>query len=192
MTGHARAMTKNELRIESKSAREAFVSKLTVANRLIAEGDMARRVVAATGEARVVSVYLPIGSEADTQLLIEQLATRGLALALPHVRGPREPMRFLGWLPGEPLVRGPMGLQQPEETAPEVEPDVIVTPLLAFDDRLHRLGYGAGHYDRIFARYPRAYRVGLAWHDQRVAELPTEPWDVPLHAVATEREWIIV
>ena len=70
-------------------------------------------------------------------------------------------------------------------------PDIILTPMLAFDGRLNRLGQGAGYYDRVFARYPDAWRVGIAWSMQQVSALTAESWDVPLHAVATERGWIV-
>ena len=95
-----------------------------------------------------------------------------------------------GGSPGDPLVRGPMGLQQPDDSAPEVAPDVIVTPLLAFDDRLHRLGYGAGHYDRAIERLiakgiaPRL--IGMGFDCQRVDHVPDEPHDMPLEAIITE------
>jgi 5-formyltetrahydrofolate cyclo-ligase len=71
-----------------------------------------------------------------------------------------------------------------------VAPDLILTPLVAFDRSLARLGQGAGHYDRAFARYPLARRIGVAFSVQEVERLPTDAWDVPLHAIVTEREWI--
>jgi 5-formyltetrahydrofolate cyclo-ligase len=55
---------------------------------------------------------------------------------------------------------------------------------------MRRLGQGAGFYDRAFARLPAARRIGLAWSAQEADALPADPWDVPLHAVATEKEWI--
>jgi 5-formyltetrahydrofolate cyclo-ligase len=70
-----------------------------------------------------------------------------------------------------------------------VRPDIILTPLLGFDHLLHRLGQGAGHYDRAFAALPGARRIGVAWSVQHVDPLPTDPWDVPLHAVITEQGW---
>ena len=95
------------------------------------------------------------------------------------------PIRFLQWEPGDPLVAGPFGLSQPDGRE-EVAPDTILTPLIGFDARLNRLGQGAAHYDRAFARYPDAWRVGVAWSVQQVPAVPTDIWDVPLHAVITE------
>ncbi len=113
------------------------------------------------------------------------MAERGCRLALPHVTDRATPIRFLLWNPGDPLVPGPFGLSQPENPH-EVAHDVILTPLIGFDARLNRLGQGAAHYDRAFARYPDAWRVGVAWSVQQVPAIPTDIWDVPLHAVITE------
>lgn len=151
---------------------------------------LADRVEGQLDGAGVVAAYLPIGSEIDTLPLIERLGRRGLALALPHVTGPRGMMRFLAWQPGDPLPTGPMGLRQPAASASEVVPDTILVPLLAFDAALNRLGYGAGHYDRALAALPLVRRIGLAWRVQRIESIPIETWDVPLHAVATEHDWI--
>ena len=74
----------------------------------------------------------------------------------------------------------------------ELTPDIVLTPLVGFDRRGTRLGQGAGHYDRAFAAHPAAWRVGIAWSVQEVDALPADAWDVPLHAIATEREWIVV
>ena len=82
-----------------------------------------------------------------------------------------------------------LGLSQPSALATELRPDIILTPMLAFDAKLDRLGQGAGYYDGAFARFPDAWRVGVAWSVQRVEDLPVDPWDMPLHAVVTEQGW---
>lgn len=163
---------------------------MSTAERCAAAIMLAERVMGELGAARTVAVYLPIGSEIDTLPLIDRLVSRGLRIALPHVKGRRDTMRFLSWVPGDSLPEGPMGLRQPEVDAPEVSPDLILTPLLAFDATLNRLGYGAGHYDRAFAANMAARRIGIAWDSQRVDALPVDSWDVPLHAVATEGSWL--
>src|SRR5687767_13746260 len=88
----------------------------------------------------------------------------------------------------------------PEPTGRRCAPqqlDLVLLPLVAFDRRGARLGMGGGFYDRTFAflrvagrRKPRL--VGLAHHFQEVAQLPREPWDVPLAAIVTERGWVSV
>jgi len=133
-----------------------------------------------------VATYCPVGSEADPTQLAAAAAALGCALALPFVVDRASPIRFLGWRLGEPLVEGPFSLRQPDPASPEVAPDVILTPLVGFDRRLNRLGQGAGHYDRAFARYENAWRVGVAWAVQEVPAIPADIWDVPLHAIITE------
>lgn len=135
----------------------------------------------------IVATYVAIGSEADPTQLAAAAAAAGCALALPFVIGRAEPIRFLAWQMGEPLVDGPFGLRQPHADSLEVAPDVILTPLVGFDARLNRLGQGAAHYDRAFARYPDATRIGVAWSVQEVPAIPSDIWDVPLHAVITEK-----
>ncbi len=138
----------------------------------------------------IVASYRPLGSEADPAPLADAARAAGCTLALPHVTKRAAPLRFLSWDPSHPLERGAFGLLQPVADAPEVSPDIILTPLVGFDDAGNRLGQGAGHYDRALAANPDAWRVGIAWSVQRVAALPADPWDMPLHAIATESDWI--
>lgn len=133
-----------------------------------------------------IASYCAVGSEADPSQLAAAAAAAGCRLALPFVVDRATPIRFLAWQLGEPLVEGPFNLRQPDPASPEVAPDLILTPLLGFDRRLNRLGQGAGHYDRAFARYEGAWRVGVAWSVQEVPAIPADIWDVPLHAIITE------
>lgn len=137
-----------------------------------------------------VASYVPLGSEADPSLIARAAVERGCAIVLPHVTVRSEPMRFLAWDSEEDLIRGPHGLHQPHHEAAALAPDIVLTPLLAFDSQLNRLGQGAGYYDQAFERFPDAARIGIAWSVQHVESLPADPWDVPLHAILTEQEWI--
>ncbi len=137
----------------------------------------------------VVASYVPIGSEADPAPIEAAVRSAGCTLALPHVVSRVAPLRFL--LSDGSLEAGPYALRQPRADAAEVRPDVILTPLLGFDRAGNRLGQGAGHYDRAFAAHPAAWRIGIAWSVQEVDALTPDPWDVPLHAIVTESEWIV-
>ena len=137
-----------------------------------------------------VASYVPQRGEADPSPLARAAVEAGCAIVLPHVTDRATPLRFLAWDTEAALVSGPFGLHQPAESADERRPDIILTPLVAFDAALNRLGQGAGHYDRAFAAFPDAWRVGVAWSMQAVETLPADPWDMPLHAIATERGWI--
>lgn len=182
-------LTKSEFRRELKIRRDRFVSQ-RLAVMIKADLEALSRRVAPRISAPVAAAYIPIGSEIGTHPLIQMLASAGHVIALPYVKGREDPLRFLSWKPGAPLVAGPLGVMQPCTDSPEVSPGVILTPLLGFDNMLNRIGYGAGHYDRAFLAHPRALRIGLAWSIQRCDHIPVDAWDVPLHAVATEQTWI--
>ena len=97
------------------------------------------------------------------------------------------------WQAGAPLDRGQWGIREPTAEAAEVEPDILLVPLLAFDRAGHRIGYGAGYYDLTIARL-RARKalvaVGVAFAIQEVAAIPATPRDARLDLVLTEREMI--
>jgi 5-formyltetrahydrofolate cyclo-ligase len=138
----------------------------------------------------VIASYHAVGSETDPGPLAQAALVRGCELALPHVTSRDGAMRFLAWHPDHVLHAGPFGLSQPHHDREEAIPDIILAPLIGFDHQLHRLGQGAGHYDRAFAALPHTRRIGVAWSVQHVDPLPTDPWDVPLHAVITEQGWL--
>ncbi|NNM76562.1 5-formyltetrahydrofolate cyclo-ligase [Sphingomonas sp. ID1715] len=182
---------KPRLRAELRARRDAFVAGLDAGGRAFAFRRAPTPLQALFASARVVAGYVAVGSEADPTALLEQAHAQGATVALAYVERRSVPMRFLAWRPGDPLVTGYFGLAQPDPShATEVEPDLFLAPLLGFDRRLHRLGQGAAFYDRAFARFPDAIRVGMGWSVQELPAVPDDPWDMPLHAVLTEREWI--
>lgn len=182
---------KAQLRADLRARRDAMFDALDPAGRMFAFRTPPTPLRMLIDGATCVALYVAVGSEADPAGLLAYAAKAGKTVALPHVERRSVPMRFLAWEAGAPLIKGQLGLMQPDRTtAPEVEPDLFLAPLLGFDRRLHRIGQGAAHYDRAFARYPDALRVGIAWSVQEVDFVPDDPWDVPLHAVLTEKEWI--
>lgn len=136
--------------------------------------------------AALVAVYRAIGSELDPEPLAGALMTAGRSLCLPVALERDAAMIFRRWSPGEPLEMDAAGCPAPLPLAEVVDPDLIITPLLAFDDFGGRLGQGGGYYDRTFAARPGAIRIGFAFSGQRVARLPMERHDVALHGVLTE------
>ncbi len=136
-----------------------------------------------------VASYVPVGGEADPHHLARAAVDAGCRIALPHVTSREAEMRFLAWDTEAALTAGPFGLSQPELAAAELVPDIILTPLVGFDAVRNRLGQGAGHYDRAFARFPNALRIGIAFGVQKTDSLSPDPWDVPLHAIVTEEGW---
>ncbi|MCA8933841.1 MAG: 5-formyltetrahydrofolate cyclo-ligase [Rhodospirillaceae bacterium] len=137
----------------------------------------------------VVSAYAAMRDEIDPLPLLAELAGRGCRIALPVVTGAGQPLVFRAWAPGAPLVPAPFGTRVPPETAEVLVPDVVLVPMLAFDRRGYRLGYGGGFYDRTLTGLREANEfllaLGLAYAEQEVPRLPTEDHDAPLDAIVT-------
>jgi 5-formyltetrahydrofolate cyclo-ligase len=174
---------KTALRIDLAARREAAAR---------ADPDAAARLAAmfpedlVPGRLEHVAGYIRFRSEIDPAPLMARLAARGCMLSLPRTPDTAtETLRFHSWQPGKPLRKSRFGVMEPLHTAHEVSPALILVPLLGFDARLHRLGYGKGHYDRVLAARGTARAVGLAYAAQEVDLLPTEPHDIALDAVVT-------
>jgi len=139
----------------------------------------------------LVAGYCARGSELDPLPLLKALHDGGHKLALPAATAKNEPLVFRAWKPGDPLVPDAVGASAPFAGAPEVAPDVLLVPLLAFDGRGRRLGTGAGFYDRTLARLrainPDLLALGVAFAAQQEHDLPAEPHDADLDAILTER-----
>ena len=144
----------------------------------------------------IVAGYVKTQSEADPSLILETLRARGHVIALPVVEvGKREPLTFRTFDPNKKLVSGPFGIPVPALSEAAVEPDLIIVPLVAFDRAGHRLGYGAGYYDRTIEALRKTkavLTVGLAYAVQEVDRVPAEDHDQRLDWIVTEKEAIRV
>jgi 5-formyltetrahydrofolate cyclo-ligase len=124
---------------------------------------------------------------------MKRLAEAGAQLALPLVAGRGKPLIMRSWRWGEPLAAGVWGIREPMPDTPEVEPDILLVPLLAFDRSGHRVGYGAGYYDLTLARLRAKKTVtaaGLAFAAQEVSHVPRAVFDARLDLVLTEKETV--
>jgi len=147
--------------------------------------------------ARRIAFYLAADGELDPLPLAHHATALGKRCYLPvlHPQGHRR-LWFAPWRPGEPLRPNRYGIPEPlwERSGPVHLRvlDLVLLPLVAFDDRCNRMGMGAGFYDRTFAwklRRPRwdgPRLVGYAYEMQQVAALDARAWDVPLDMVVTE------
>ncbi len=136
--------------------------------------------------AGLLAAYFPVRSEFDCLPLIRRLADDHWELALPVISG-SEPLQFRRWTPGDPMCVGPFGILEPTGGSP-ISPRVLLVPLLAFDRRCYRLGYGGGHYDRTLASLRHEASVvgiGLAFDEQEVEEVPVCPYDERLDWIVT-------
>jgi 5-formyltetrahydrofolate cyclo-ligase len=170
--------------------RDAMLPELRKA---AAEAIAARPFPLAVAPGMIVSGFMPIRSEINPLPLMQALARAGARLALPVVAGRGEPLIMRAWEWGEPLAAGQWGIREPKPEAPEVAPDVLLVPMLAFDRSGYRIGYGAGYYDMTIAKF-RAMKgvlaIGVAFAAQEVAAVPTTPRDARLDLVLTEHEVI--
>ena len=135
---------------------------------------------------KVLSGYMPMRTEIDP---LPAMAAHQGPVGVPVIIGKGLPLRFREWTPGCRMVEGTFKAMIPEEGA-WVEPQVLIVPLLAFDARGYRLGYGGGFYDRTLEglRAPGpVLAVGFAFAAQEVPEVPIEPTDQRLDAVITEQ-----
>ncbi len=141
------------------------------------------------GPGAIVSGYCPFRTEIDVMPLLKRLDREGIELALPVVVRDDQPLLFRCWRAGDALESGRLNIPVPPIDAPELEPDVLLVPLLAFDSRGYRLGYGGGFYDRTLERL-RARRsitaVGVAYAGQKVGTVVRGIEDQPVDWVLTE------
>jgi 5-formyltetrahydrofolate cyclo-ligase len=143
---------------------------------------------------RAVSAFHTFRDEPDTLELLRTLAAEGFATALPVVVGRGSPLTFRVWRPGDPVRSGAMSIAEPLDEAPAVEPDLLFVPLACFDRRGHRIGYGAGYYDRTLAALRAikpVHAVGVAYGVCEVAAVPYEAHDQTLDAIVTDQETIL-
>lgn len=138
-----------------------------------------------------VSGYMPIRSEIDPLPAMAEAAAHG-PVGIPVITAAGQPLMFARWEPDMALVAGPFGARIPAD--PQFfEPEIVIVPLVAFDARGARLGYGGGFYDRTLAqlRTRRAtLAVGFAYTAQEAERLPVEPTDQMLDVIVTEVEVI--
>lgn len=158
--------------------------------------------------ARNIALYLAADGEIDTTPLMAAAWQAGKTVYLPVIRPPAGRagraaalaaghLIFRRYQPSEPLTPGLLGVPEPcRDTSPIIpinRLDLLIMPLVGFDPAGHRLGMGGGFYDRTLAgrgRMRSPQRIGLAHDCQKVAQLPADPWDIPLDACVTNREII--
>jgi 5-formyltetrahydrofolate cyclo-ligase len=136
-----------------------------------------------------ISFYMPMRAEIDPRPAMVRAVMRGPVLLPVTQRG--RPLLFRQWQPGTTMVRDGYGVEHPDEAQQEGTPEILVVPLLAFDQDGHRLGYGGGYYDRTLAvlrsRGP-VTAIGFAFAAQEVPRLPASARDEPLDGIVTESE----
>jgi 5-formyltetrahydrofolate cyclo-ligase len=182
--------SKAELRAGALARRDALPPATRAA---AAEAIAARLFPLRIERGMTVSGFSPMKSEINPVPLMRKLADAGARLALPAIAGRGKPLIMRAWSFGEPLASGQWGIREPTVEAPEVAPDVLIVPLAAFDRTGHRIGYGAGYYDKTINAL-RARKtvtaIGIAFAAQEIPRVPATEHDARLDLVLTENETI--
>ncbi len=138
-----------------------------------------------------VGGFWPIRNEIDPRPALRLLSERGFLLGLPIMTP--DGLIFRSYRPDDALEVRKFGVSEPFDDKPEVNPATLLVPLAVFDRRCHRIGYGAGYYDRTISRLEKLGRlltIGIAFSIQEIDQVPDEPHDRALDMIVTEREII--
>jgi len=175
---------KQQLRDEMRARR-----KSVYAERVAAVAALAKNFFEFAADVNGLNVagYWAVGSEISLEPILNRLCAQGIVCALPVVVERAAPLQFRRWQPGQKLGLGPLGTRQPSDDAELVTPQLVLTPLLAFDKTGHRLGQGGGFYDRTLDQID-VTAVGMAFAAQQVDHVPHGPSDMQLDVVITEQE----
>ena len=134
----------------------------------------------------MVGIYWPFKGEFDPRFAMRQWRLAGARAALPVVLQRNAPLEFREWWPGVRTTRGVYDLPVPQGTA-LLRPDVLLIPLVGFDARAYRLGYGGGYYDRtLAAMQPQPLKIGVGFELSRMASIDPQPHDIALDFIVTE------
>jgi 5-formyltetrahydrofolate cyclo-ligase len=144
------------------------------------------RTVLADRSPAVISFYWPFRGEFDPRNLIRDLLEQGWQATLPVVVQKKAPLEFRLWTPGAPMVDGIWNIPVPRDGA-VAAPQLVLAPVVGFDDGCYRLGYGGGYYDRTLVTIsPRAFAVGIGFEFQHLPTIHPQTFDQRLDTIVTE------
>jgi 5-formyltetrahydrofolate cyclo-ligase len=182
---------------EIRAWRKAERARL-IAERMALRGEARTRHNAAIAKAlgrlltpdMTIGFYWPIRGEYDARKLVAALLDQGARAALPVVVQKGAPLVFRDWHPGTPMANGFWDIPIPAEGEPVI-PTTLLVPLVGFDERGYRLGYGGGYYDRTLARLPaKPLAIGVGYELAHLETIYPQPHDIPMRAIVTEgRLW---
>jgi 5-formyltetrahydrofolate cyclo-ligase len=177
-------------RAEALAARRRYARSLAPELRAELEAKLAQIVTPHLITAKVVAGYHPLKDEISPYAVLERLGA-GQRAVLPWFLD--RDSRMI-WREAPAVEPSPWGVLQPAADAAPLAPDTVLVPLVLADRSGTRIGHGKGHYDRALSHLResgRVFTIGLAWEPQVIEEaLQPDPWDVPLDAIATPKEWI--
>jgi 5-formyltetrahydrofolate cyclo-ligase len=133
-----------------------------------------------------LGVYWPFQAEFDARALIDWVIAQGFAVALPAVVDKKGPLEYRAWRPGEALTDGVWNIPIPQ-VRHVVVPQAVLAPLVGFDRRCYRLGYGGGYFDRTLAALsPRPLAIGVGFEMSQIETIFPQSFDIPMDVIVTE------
>ena len=139
---------------------------------------------------KIIGAYYPFNYEIDILKILKRLEQKNFTISLPKIKKNNQ-MNFYEWSSNEPLSINIFGIPEPLSNK-KIYPDILLVPLVAFDNRLNRLGYGGGFYDRYLSRIKNTKKIltiGVGFSFQKIEKLPTNKYDMKLDYVITERNF---
>ena len=137
-----------------------------------------------------IAGYYPSDNEVNVLKFLEESSQQKFKIALPLVKS-KKTMCFKIWNLKEPLYVSKFGILEPNKFNKEIIPDLVLLPLVAFDDNLNRIGYGKGYYDRILPKISKVKKniicLGVAYSFQKCPRIPTNKYDFKLDYIFTEQ-----
>ena len=140
----------------------------------------------------VIAGYYPSNFEVNILSFLEEASKKKYKIALPAIKSSTK-MHFKQWIYNEPLYLNKFGMLEPKQSKKNILPSLIVVPLVAYDNKLNRIGYGKGYYDRILNKISKTKNiitVGIAYSFQECRKIPTNDYDFKLNYILTERSII--
>jgi len=180
-----RKLERERLRAERMLLRQE--QRSTIAEALIAELDRYLEDALGDPEGRIISGYWPIKGEPDLRPWLASMIERGATVALPVVVVPSSPLVFRLWTPETKMERGNWNIPVPPADSQELVPEIALAPLVGWDSRGYRLGYGGGYFDRTLASLsPRPHVIGVGLQSAHIGTIYPQPHDIRMSAIVTE------
>ena len=139
---------------------------------------------------KIIGGYYPYNYEIDILEILKLLEKKNYKISLPKIKKKNQ-MNFFEWSFNDPLSINKYGIPEPISKK-IIYPDVLIIPLVAFDNELNRLGYGGGYYDRYLAKSfkkKRIIKIGIAYSFQKLNKIPINKYDIRLDYIITEEKF---
>ena len=138
--------------------------------------------------AKIIGGYYPCNHEIDILQILEKFEKKNFFITLPKIKKNSQ-MNFFQWSTDDPLAINKFGIPEPISKTVKY-PDVLLVPLVAFDENFNRIGYGGGFYDRYIKKIRKRKKVitiGFAYSFQKVKKIPTNNYDIKLDFIITNK-----